>query len=118
MFACSTGTSTTRFGRFETIEQRVNLTAQIEKTAVVTSERGSGDLDAFGDSPIVRTGVVPHDEGVFLDLLGDEADQIFAHNAHSSFVLRPWLPRKETGTQLVLPTVPALGILVTMPKKS
>ena len=36
----------------------------------------------FGDSPIVRTGVVPNDEGVFLDLLGDEADQIFADNAH------------------------------------
>jgi len=38
----------------------------------------------LGNGPVVHTGVIPHDEGAFLDLLGDQADQMFADDTHEN----------------------------------
>ena len=57
--------------RFEDVEQRVDLSPQLEEAAVIASDSRAGDVEIFGDSLVVRTGIVPNDEGAFLDLLGD-----------------------------------------------
>ena len=60
-------------GWLEVVQQRVDLTPQLEEAAVVAGDGRAGDVETLGDGPVVRTGVVPDDEGVFLDLLGDQA---------------------------------------------
>ena len=69
-------------GNCETVEQRVDLAAQLEKTAVGASERDAGRFEAFGDGHVVGAGTVQHDKRFFLDLLRDQADQVFADNPY------------------------------------
>ena len=61
-------------GRVQVVEQGVDLTAKLQERAVVTGDGRVREGEVCCDRPVVPLGVVPDDEGVVVDLLGDQVD--------------------------------------------